>query len=553
METQHIHIKDGKKEFFIQPNDILFVKADGNYCDIYLTTQTVYNTVRIQIGQLWSMLEELKPTLENVQRVGRSHIINLSYLQYADPQTRTITLFKDKEVVLDNVSRDGIKALLQMLSQKRRKEVLVPYLVQMQLSVPVDELNDERLTENGHEYVDLGLPSGTLWSTRSMGGNCINRLYYGWGELYPSDSYSMKEYIHKDSKLEGVLRMRSTDDVAHVNWGGNWRMPTEEEFSELAEVCILQWCRTKYGKTGCLCTGPNGNRIFLEAGGYRKDALQKPQNLKQDAYFWTADASESGVYGSKAHAYVFSEYDGEVIGYSKLEDCCLGLTVRPVMSSTSDIQVENSKKTLLELDDFEDLLASWDFKEYDALPNWRIVSPLLPREPQEALRVLQKWCNKYKPDAIIGYGRAAIYAHQLPAKNILLFNPVFNPAEELDLEREYYEDDETSLAELEMRIKSFAALAEHQFDQTVEKKDCCWAFFKDVFYDKNGAIFDEHFDYIKSFEMPVLQRNSYFSCFYAPLVAIIDSEGSKFQGRASSFSSPYAHKIFYLSSWYEED
>ena len=172
METQQIHIKDAKKEYFIQPNDILFVKADGNYCDIYLTTQTVYNTVRIQIGQLWSMIEELKPTSENVQRVGRSHIINLNYLQYADPQARTITLLKDKEVVLDNVSRDGIKALLQTLSQKRRKEVLTPYLVQMQLSVPVDELNDERLTENGHEYVDLGLPSGTLWSARSMGSNC---------------------------------------------------------------------------------------------------------------------------------------------------------------------------------------------------------------------------------------------------------------------------------------------------------------------------------------------------------------------------------------------
>jgi len=551
METQQIHIKDAKKEYFIQPNDILFVKADGNYCDIYLTTQTVYNTVRIQIGQLWSMLEELKPTPENVQRVGRSHIINLSYLQYADPQARTITLFKDKEVVFDNVSRDAIKALLQMLSQKRRKEVLTPYLVQMQLSVPVDELNDERLTENGYEYVDLGLRSGTLWSARSMGSNCINGLYYGWGELYPSDSYSMKEYIHKDSKLEGVLRMRSSDDVAHVNWGGNWRIPTKEELRELAEECILQWCRTKDGKTGCLFTGPNGNRIFLEAGGYMKDALQIPQNLKQDACFWTADSSKSGVYGSMAHAYVFSECDGEVIGHSELEDCCLGLTVRPVMSSTSDIQVENSKKTLLVLDDFEDLLDSWDFAEYDVLPNWRIAWPLLPREPEEALRVLQEWCNKYKPDAIIGLGRAAIYAHQLPAKNILLFNPVFNPAEELGLEHSQYEDDETTLAELEMRIKCFTELAKHQFNQTVEKKDCCWAFFQEC-DDKNGEIFDEHFDDRKSFEMPVLQRNSYFECFYAPLVAIIDSAGSKFQGNPASFSSPYAHKMFDLSSWNDE-
>ena len=553
METQQIHIKDGKKEYFIQPNDILFVKADGNYCDIYLTTQTVYNTVRIQIGQLWSMIEELKPTPENVQRVGRSHIVNLNYLQYADPQKRTITLFKDREVVLVNVSRDSIKALLQTLSRKRRKEVLTPYLVQMQLSVPVDELNDERLTENGHEYVDLGLPSGTLWSARSMGSNCVNGLYYGWGELYPCDSFSMKEYIHKDSKLEGMLRMRSADDVAHVNWGGNWRMPTEEEFEELARECIIMWCQTQQGQKGFLCTGPNGNRIFLEAGGYMKGVSPTPQNWKQDACLWTADASKSGAYGSKAYAYVFSECDGDAIGHSKIEGCYLGLTVRPVMSSPSKVQVKKDLKTLLVLDDFEDLLDSWDFTENDVLPNWRVAWPLLPRDPEEALRVLQKWCSKYKPDAIIGLGRAAIYAHQLPAKNILLFNPVFNPAEELDMEREDYEDDETTLAEIEMRIKCFTELAKHQFDQTVEKKDCCWAFFQDVCDDKNCEIFDEHFDNRKSFEMPVLQRKCYFECFYGPLVAIIDSEGDKFQGNPVVFNSPYAHKIFNLSSWDNED
>lgn len=53
-------------------------------------------------------------------------------------------------------------------------------------------------------------------------------------------------------------------DAATANWGGNWRMPTKEQFQELIDSC--KWEFTGNGYT---VTGPNKNSIFLPAAGYR--------------------------------------------------------------------------------------------------------------------------------------------------------------------------------------------------------------------------------------------------------------------------------------------
>ena len=57
------------------------------------------------------------------------------------------------------------------------------------------------------------------------------------------------------------------DDVAHVKWGGTWRMPTMAEQDELRNNCTWTWT-TQNGVEGYKVTGPNGNSIFLPAAGY---------------------------------------------------------------------------------------------------------------------------------------------------------------------------------------------------------------------------------------------------------------------------------------------
>ena len=49
MEPLTIHITDAKEEYFIRLADLLFIEADGNYVNIYMTNNVVYQTVRIPL------------------------------------------------------------------------------------------------------------------------------------------------------------------------------------------------------------------------------------------------------------------------------------------------------------------------------------------------------------------------------------------------------------------------------------------------------------------------------------------------------------------------
>ncbi len=67
---------------------------------------------------------------------------------------------------------------------------------------------------------------------------------------------------------DGVLA--SAHDAAHVHWGGDWRMPTDAEFSDLINNCTTTWT-TRNGVYGRLVTGKGAyadRSIFLPAAGY---------------------------------------------------------------------------------------------------------------------------------------------------------------------------------------------------------------------------------------------------------------------------------------------
>ena len=103
------------------------------------------------------------------------------------------------------------------------------------LNVPIKELNDTHEFEMGVEYVDLGLTSGTLWSTRNLSAPQIDLTeYYGWGQLYLNDSYDKDGYRQTPSELEKVDILPLEYDVARQDWVGGWRIPTQEDFEELS-------------------------------------------------------------------------------------------------------------------------------------------------------------------------------------------------------------------------------------------------------------------------------------------------------------------------------
>ncbi|MCQ2319329.1 MAG: TIR domain-containing protein [Bacteroidales bacterium] len=138
-------------------------------------------------------------------------------------------------------------------------------------------------TINGHEYVDLGLPSGTLWATCNVGASRPEDYgnYYAWGETATKSTYSWSAYKwcngscdnltkYRISSSEGAVDNRTTleltDNAARANWGGDWCMPTTEEWRELYDRCTWTWT-TQCGRKGYHVTGSNGKSIFLPAAG----------------------------------------------------------------------------------------------------------------------------------------------------------------------------------------------------------------------------------------------------------------------------------------------
>ena len=128
---------------------------------------------------------------------------------------------------------------------------------------------------NGHEFVDLGLPSGLLWACTNVGASSStdDGDYFAWGETSPKTSYFGGNYKwgsipSKYNHSDGKTTLDAADDAATVNWGAGCRMPDSSEFQELYNKCDWSWKSSYNGASGYLVTGPNGNTIFIPASGY---------------------------------------------------------------------------------------------------------------------------------------------------------------------------------------------------------------------------------------------------------------------------------------------
>ena len=142
---------------------------------------------------------------------------------------------------------------------------------------------------NGHEYVDLGLPSKIKWATMNVGATTPEGYgdYYAWGETKTKSNYvwstyewcngshkTMTKYCNDSSYGNNGFTDTKTvldpeDDVAHVKWGGDWRMPTQAECQELRDNCKWDWVTQNNIKGYKVTSKINGNSIFLPAAGYR--------------------------------------------------------------------------------------------------------------------------------------------------------------------------------------------------------------------------------------------------------------------------------------------
>lgn len=116
---------------------------------------------------------------------------------------------------------------------------------------------------DNHGYVDLGLPSGTLWATCNVGASTHTDLgeQYAWGEIKPKSEYTEKNSLWQGKECEDIGG-HPEFDAATAYWGNHWRLPSHEQIKELNEKC--KWSYTKRdGVRGFLIIGPNGKNMFL--------------------------------------------------------------------------------------------------------------------------------------------------------------------------------------------------------------------------------------------------------------------------------------------------
>ena len=129
---------------------------------------------------------------------------------------------------------------------------------------------------NHPHMIDLGLPSGTKWACCNVGATRPEKYgcFYAWGETEEKDYYDRNNYTHCDGSEYSNLGSDIAGtkyDVAHVKWGGNWQMPSLDQFQELLDHCESEWTYINRAGGRKFTSKINGNTIFLPAGGTRED------------------------------------------------------------------------------------------------------------------------------------------------------------------------------------------------------------------------------------------------------------------------------------------
>ena len=118
---------------------------------------------------------------------------------------------------------------------------------------------------NGHEYVDLGLPSGTKWATMNVGATSETDygLYFQWGDTQGYSNVLTKTFSWSDYKwtndsgttmskyntTDGKTGLDIEDDAVAVAWGGSWKMPTDTQLQELIDNTEKRWTSRTVGNT----------------------------------------------------------------------------------------------------------------------------------------------------------------------------------------------------------------------------------------------------------------------------------------------------------------
>ena len=254
-------VKEDMPEGFFSTHSYYYLKTETSvvrFCsDTLLSDDTSIDAPSYVSWEITGIPEWL--TVSPVRGEG-SVIINITALENLDEEARECWLFVQS-------TTKGFEHLSDYI------EVKQSYIVR---------LEEDDIAAG--DVIDLGLPSGIKWAARNVDAarpwDCGG--YYAWGETEEKNEYYWYDnykWSHGDAypytyskyctdSIYGIVDNKRIldpeDDVAHVKWGGNWRMPNLEDLQELIDECTWEWGLLN-GVYGYKVTGPSGNTIFLPA------------------------------------------------------------------------------------------------------------------------------------------------------------------------------------------------------------------------------------------------------------------------------------------------
>lgn len=268
---------------------------------------------------------------------------------------RAVEAIREDPQVVDaaqlNAILESIDARLQQLESVEAR--LAAIEEKLGIEAPGDP-EPEVDPANGYEYVDLGMVvdgKKILWATCNIGADSPEDtgLYFAWGETvgHTSDdghffdwstapfnngnsSYNSSSFNSVKDEVcpEGVLAMDY--DAAHVNWQGNWRMPTNDELAWLIQNTSREWQGNGY----LYISNINSQTIFFPAAGYHyhqissynpADDCEKLAYLNEIGYYWSSSLDSSDL--SKARNMQLIKNNGRGMQSSYRY---LGYPIRPV-------------------------------------------------------------------------------------------------------------------------------------------------------------------------------------------------------------------------------
>ena len=200
----------------------------------------------------------------------------------------------------------------------------------------------KKINSNGFGYIDLGLPSGTLWATSNVGaskpsdyglyfqlGDTVGCTAEQVGEGEGKKAFTWSDYKWKGNNTKINIKYTTTDkaleledDAAHVHMGGSWHIPSPEQIRELINNTTSEWI-TMDGVNGRRFTSKNGKSIFIPAAGFAWGGSLYGRG--DSGFVWSSMLSTGSVYSGQNLN--FDSGDVYLYGYDRNN----GFSVRSVI------------------------------------------------------------------------------------------------------------------------------------------------------------------------------------------------------------------------------